>query len=48
MPSDLDALDDKIKYELHYNMKRLLDSTLMGSYSVKSLNGDKLYNMSLK
>jgi hypothetical protein len=41
-------LDDNIKYELHYNIKRLLDSALMGQYSVKSLDESKLYNMSLK
>ena len=40
--------EDNIKYELHYNMKRLLDSALMGQYSVKSIDESKLYNMSLK
>ena len=48
LPSELDYLDDKIKYELHYNIKRLLDSALMGQYSVKSISDESLYNMSLK
>lgn len=48
LPSELDSLEDNIKYELHYNIKRLLDSALMGQYSVKSLDESKLYNMSLK
>lgn len=48
LPSKIDSLDDNIKYELHYNIKRLLDSALMGQYSVKSLDESKLYNMSLK
>ena len=38
----------KVKYELHYNIKRLLDSAIMGQYSVKSVNDSKLYNMSIK
>lgn len=48
LPSELDQLDDNIKYELHYNIKRLLDSALMGQYSVKSISDENLYNMSLK
>lgn len=48
LPSELDALDYKVKYELHYNIKRLLDSAIMGQYSVKSVNDSKLYNMSIK
>lgn len=48
MSSELDVLDNKIKYELHYNIKRLLDSALMGQYSVKSFDESELYNMSLK
>lgn len=48
LSSELDTLEDNIKYELHYNMKRLLDSALMGQYSVKSIDESKLYNMSLK
>ena len=48
IPSKLDELDVSIKHELHYNIKRLLDSVLMGKYSVKSVAESKLYNMSLK
>lgn len=48
IPSDLDNLGPKIKYELHYNINRLLDAVLMGKYSVKSIHPDNLYNMSLK
>lgn len=38
MPSDIDAFDDNIKYELHYNIKRLIDSVFMGEYSVDSIS----------
>lgn len=48
LPSELDQLDTNTKYEIHYNIKRLLDSALMGKYSVKSLKESDLYNMSLK
>lgn len=48
LPSSIEQLNPNIIYELHYNIKRLLDSVLMGKYSVKSINDTKLYNMSLK
>lgn len=47
MGSQLNFLDSNILYELHYNIKRLLDSVLMGQYSVKSMNDSQLYKMSL-
>jgi hypothetical protein len=45
MESDIDALGELVKYEINYNIKRLLDSVLMGQYSVKSIPDEKLYNM---
>ena len=45
--SQLNMLDNNVLYELHYNIKRLLDSALMGQYSVKSINDSQLYKMSL-
>ena len=45
--SQINLLDNNIKYELHYNIKRLLDSALMGQYSVKSINDNTLYRTSL-
>lgn len=47
MDSELNKLDESLLYEMHYNFKRLLDSALMGQYSVKSVPDSKLYNMSL-
>ena len=46
--SDIASLDQKTLYKLHYDMKRLLDSSLMGQYSVKSVNDSELYKMSLR
>jgi hypothetical protein len=48
LDSDILQLPKEIQYELHYNIKRLLDTVLMGQYSVKSLENDELYNMTLK
>lgn len=45
--SQINKLDSKILFELHYNIKRLLDSVLMGQYSVKSVEDTKLFNMSI-
>ena len=47
LPSAIDNLDKNKLYEIHYNIKRLLDSALMGAYSVKSIKDSKLFNMSL-
>lgn len=46
--SVIEQLPDEYIHELHYNMKRLLDTTFMGQYSVKSIPETQLYNMSLK
>ena len=45
--SIIEQLDEHVINELHYNMKRLLDTVLMGQYSVKSIPDSKLYRMSL-
>lgn len=48
LDNDISSLPSEVQYELHYNIKRLLDTVLMGQYSVKSINNDELYNMTLK
>ena len=48
MPSQLVNLDQKAMHELSYNIKRTLDTILMGSDSVKTISDDRLYNMTLK
>ena len=44
----ISSLDPQVLYEIHYNIKRLLDSALMGNYSVKSFDDSELYQMSLR
>lgn len=48
LPSELMNLDQKAMHELTYNIKRTLDTILMGHDSVKTISDDRLYNMSLK
>lgn len=48
LESAVSSLDERTLYKLHYDMKRLLDSSLMGQYSVKSVEDTELYNMSLR
>lgn len=48
MKSSIDKLDKKTNYEIEYNIKRVLDTILMGQDSVKTITNDRLYNMSLK
>ena len=48
LPSELINLDQKAMYELTYNIKRTLDTILMGEDSVKTISDGRLYNMSLK
>ena len=48
LSGQLNLLDESVLYEIHYHIKRLLDSVLMGQYSVKSIEDSKLYNMSFK
>lgn len=45
--SIIEQLPQNVIYELHYNMKRLLDSAFMGQYSVKSIPNSQLYSLSL-
>jgi len=45
--SAIEDLPENIQYELHYNIKRLLDSVLMGQDSVKSIPNEDLYNLTL-
>ena len=45
--SAISNLPINIQYELHYNIKRLLDTALMGQYSVKSIRNEQLYKMTL-
>ena len=39
--------DNDLKYQVLYNMNRVLDTAFMGDYSVKSIPPNDLYNMSL-
>lgn len=48
LDNQIDNLDQNIQYELHYGIKRLLDSALMGNYSVKSADNSQIYNMTLE
>ena len=45
--SVLHNLDNKTKYEISYNIKRLLDTILMGQDSVKTISNDRLFQLSL-
>ena len=47
MNSAISSLPANVQYELHYNIKRLLDTALMGQYSVKSIRNEQLYQMTL-
>lgn len=48
LPSVLANLDQKVMYELTYNIKRTLDTILMGHDSVKTISEGRLYNMTLR
>lgn len=48
LPSEFMNLDQKAMHELTYNIKRTLDTILMGQDSVKTISDARLYNMSLK
>lgn len=48
MSSDLDTLDPKIQYEITYNIRRVLDSILMGSVSTKTISDMSLFNLTLR
>lgn len=47
MNSAINNLPTNVQYELHYNIKRLLDTALIGQYSVKSIRNEQLYQMTL-
>ena len=47
-PSMIDSLPEKFKHEIEYNVKRTLDSSLMGSYTVNSVKTKSLGIMTLK
>lgn len=47
LPSEFMNLGNSVMYELIYNIKRTLDTILMGHNSVKTISDDRLYNMSL-
>lgn len=40
--------DSRLQYEILYNVKRVLDSILMGTDSVKTISTNRLFNTSLK
>lgn len=48
LDSEFSNLSDKLRYELGYNVNRMLDTVLMGQNSVKSLDRSDLFNLSLK
>lgn len=44
----LQFLPTNVQYELMYNMKRVLDSILMGESSIRDINDDILFNSTLR
>lgn len=48
LPSNISSINSKLQYEISYNVKRLLDTILMGQDSVKTLSNDRLFSLSLK
>ena len=46
--STIDDLPDNIKYEIGYNINRMLDTILMGDASVNCIPKTQLYGLSLK
>ena len=47
-PSSLASMNSATRYEISYNIKRMLDTILMGQDSVKTISEDRLFNLSLK
>lgn len=45
--TSLHLLPEKVKYELFYNAKRILDTILMGESSIKTYNTSEVFNSSL-
>lgn len=48
MNSELNMLDSKTQYEITYNVRRVLDSILMGSISTKAMSNALLFNSTLR
>ena len=48
LSSNITDITPKLQYEISYNVKRLLDTILMGQDSVKTLTNDRLFSLSLK
>lgn len=48
LSSNIADITPKLQYEISYNVKRLLDTILMGQDSVKTLTDDRLFSFSLK
>lgn len=47
-PSDLHNIDPRTLYEFTYNIRRVLDSMLMGSVSTKSMSNELLFDSTLR
>lgn len=48
LPNSISDLDSKVIHEIEYNIKRILDTILMGQDSARTISNDRLYTMSLK
>lgn len=48
LSDSLNGLDEATRYEINYNIKRMLDTVLMGQDSVKTISDNHLYTLSLK
>lgn len=48
LPSHIDNFDNKVTHELNYNIKRVLDTILMGQDSVNTISDDRLASFTLK
>lgn len=48
LSSNISSFDKKLLNEINYNIKRVLDSILMGQDSVKTITDDRLYMLSFK
>ena len=48
LPSSINQLSKQLQYEIMYNVKRTLDTILMGQDSIKTISDYRLFNSSLK
>ena len=46
--NDIPNLPKEVQHEIFYNTKRLLDTILMGDYSVKEINDREIYSYTLR